>query len=175
MHLSDRAHKLYARQTEQQQTHEALIKLSTASAVPDGPIASKEVLAQVEQQIQHDPEQATESAKKNWLKLPRWKLWSFCAAAAGAGAVVGYLAVWTTGWAGSVIIYQFLRLLYAIIRKAAPRCAAAEGGQVYSAENGTCHYQRNDKRILPMIVKLFFFLLLVLILLTVVVWHLTNL
>lgn len=175
MHLSDRAHKLYAQESEYLQTHAALVKLSTSTVTPNNPIANKEALDQVQQQIEQDTVKPADNAKSFWLAIPRWKFWGLCALGGLVGAVTGYGAIWLTGWAGSLMIFQFLRLLYTLIRKAAPDCAAAAGAQVFSEATGTYQYQRNDKRMLPTVVKLFFFLLLILVLLTVVVWHLTNL
>jgi hypothetical protein len=175
MRLSDRANKLHAEQSEQQQTQAALIKLSNSTTTPNSPIASKEVLDQVQQQIRQDTIRSSDSPKSFWLKMPRWGLWSLCGVGGIAGAVSGFSAIWLTGWTGSLFLYQFIRLLYAVIRKVAPNSAAARETIPHPDENGSCYYQRNDKRFLPVIVKLFFFLVLSLALLTLVVWHLTSL
>lgn len=175
MHLSDSAHKRQAQEREYLQTHAALMKLSTTTVTPNNPIASKEVLDQVQQQMEQDPVEEADVAKSFWVTIPRWKLWSFCALGGSIGAVIGYVSIWLTGWAGSVLLYQFLRLLYAGIRQAAPHCAAAEQAAVSSEQTGGIQYQRNDKRILPTVIKLLFLLVLILVLLTIVVWRLTNL
>ncbi|MCE5186292.1 MAG: hypothetical protein LLF76_09230 [Planctomycetaceae bacterium] len=176
MHLSDQAHKAYAQQSEYRQTQEALIKLSTTTVTPNNPIANKEVFDQVQQQIQQqDSRETAQKSKSFWLSVPRMGFWALCAGGGLAGAVSGYTAIWLTAWICSLIVYQFLRLLYAVIRKASPSCPAAVVAQPGSDAIGDVHYQRNDKRILPMVVKLFFFLILILVLLTVVVWRLTNL
>lgn len=174
MHLSDRAHTRYAEESEQQQTHAALLKLSTATVTPNNPIANKDVLEQVQQQINTENRQA-EPDKGFWLTLPRWKLWALAGGGGLAGAVTGFSAIRLTGLLGSLLIFHFLRLLYAAIRRYAPNSAAAQTLQTKTDESGSEIYQRNDQRVLPMIVKLLFFLLLTLILLTVVVWYLTSL
>lgn len=173
MHLSDRAHRRYAEQSEQQQTHAALLKLSTATVTPNNPIANKDVFEQVQQQI--TPESQAHPDKGFWLTLPRWKLWALAGGGGLAGTITGFTAIRLTGLLGSLLIYHFLRLLYAGIRRYAPNSAAAQTLKPKPDENGSQVYQRNDQRILPVIVKLFFFLLLTLILLTIVVWYLTNL
>lgn len=176
MHLSDRAHKVNARQSEYQQTQAALLKLSTDTVTPNNPIASKEVLDQVQQQMENNPVQATADTKSFWLTVPRWGLWSLCGIGGLAGAITGYTAIWLTGWAGSLFIYQFIRFLYTIMRKTAPNCQAVQGTNVlYPDAEGSFKYERNEKRFLPTVVKLFFFLLLSLALLTLVVWRLTSL
>jgi hypothetical protein len=175
MRLSDQANKLHAEQSEQQQAHAALIKLSNSGTTPNSPIASKEVLDQVQQQIRQDSIRNSDAPGSFWVTMPRWGLWSLCGVGGITGALTGFSAIWMTGWAGSLFLYQFLRLLYAVIRKVAPNSAAARETIPHPDENGSCYYQRNDKRFLPIIVKLFFFLLLSLALLTLVVWHLTSL
>jgi ABC-type branched-subunit amino acid transport system permease subunit len=174
MHLSDRAHRRYAEESEQQQTHAALLKLSTAAVTPNNPIANKDVLEQVQQHISPDSQQAGPE-KGFWLTLPRWKLWILSGGGGLAGAFSGFTAIRLTGMLGSLLIYHFLRLLYAGIRRYAPNSSAAQTLKPKPDENGSQVYQRNEQRILPVVVKLFFFLLLTLILLTVVVWYLTNL
>jgi ABC-type branched-subunit amino acid transport system permease subunit len=174
MHLSDRAHKQYAEQSEQRLNQAALLKLSTATASPNNPISNKEVLKQVQQQIGPDLKQS-QSDKGFWLTLPRWKLWALAGSGGLAGAVTGFTAIRLTGLLGSLLIIQFIRLLYAAIRRYAPHSAAAQSLHHGADENGNPQFQRNEHRILPVVVKLFFFLLLTLILLTAVVWYLTNL
>jgi ABC-type branched-subunit amino acid transport system permease subunit len=174
MHLSERAHRHYAEQFEQQQTHAALMKLSSAAVTPNNPIANKDVLEQVQQQISPES-RLPQPAKGFWLTLPRWKLWALAGGGGLVGGITGFGAIRLTGLLGSLMIFQFIRLLYAAIRKYAPNSAAAKTLQPKPEDNSNQQYQRNDQRILPVVVKLFFFLLLTLILLTIVVWYLTNL
>jgi hypothetical protein len=177
IHLSDRAHKTYAQQTQEHQEQAALLKLSNTLLKPDiEPIVDKEVLAQVQEQL---PQQEVESVpvESFWLGLPRWGYWGLCAGGCIAGVFAGYGSVWLTGWVGSIFVYYFIRLLYTSIRKTAPTFYAAQRtqGNIQNSSSYGVTYQRDDTRILPTLVKLFFLLLFVLCILAAVVWHVTAL
>ncbi|MCI0498735.1 MAG: hypothetical protein L0Y36_03505 [Planctomycetales bacterium] len=173
--LSDRAHQTYAKQTQTHQEQAALLKLSDTLLKPSvEPIIDKEVLTRVQDQMPQTEDKIV-PVKSFWLDLPRWGYWGLCAGGCLAGVFAGYGTVWATGWAGSIFIYYFIRLLYKGIRKTTPHLAAAQqvgANGSFSPSYGMPHH-RDDTRLLPTIVKLSFLLLFVLGILAAVVWRLT--
>ena len=175
-HLSNRAHEQNQRHTEYQQTHAALAKLSSPKGVPGELVVDQTIIKQMQEQIQlEQPEAAADTQQSLWLRIPRWGFIGICGVSCIAGAIAGFSSVWLTGWAGSVIVFYFIRLLYKSIRKVAPNSATAKSISANQAkESGVPTFQRDDNRILPVVVKLLFLLLLVLSVLGVVVWHMAG-
>lgn len=177
VHLSNRAREKNAQHSEYQQTNAALAKLSSSTTGPETAVVDKDILKQVQEHIQQEqPAEAPESAKSFWLDLPKWGFWSICAGSGIAGAVAGFSTIWASGWAGSVLLYSFIRLMYKVIRKVAPNSAAAklsEQGQMQQPDHP--NFERNQQRIFPTLVKLMFLLLMALAALAVVVWKVTGL
>jgi len=177
MHFSDRAHETYTEQTEYTQTQAALAKLKTTVVNPNNPIADENVLDQVEKHFEQTPMPEPVAKKSFWLQLSHVSLLGLCTGACVAGAIAGYSSLWFTGWVGSFIMVYTIRLLYLIIRVSAPNSSAARVSaninKQVNAEEGP--FQRDDGRVLPVIVKLFFLLLVMLGILSAVVWHLTAL
>lgn len=177
VHLSNEAHEQNVEQTEYQQTHAALAKLTVPAADADKAVVDQDILKQVqEHMIQEQPEAEVGCEESFWLKLPQWGFWGVCAAGGIAGGIAGFSTIWATGWIGSVFVYAFIRLMYRVIRKLAPNSAAAQLPQRGSAdEAGQSCFERNRQRVFPTLVKLTFLLLLALGALAVVVWIVTGL
>ena len=175
MHFSDRAHETYNEQTEDTQTQAALAKLKTTVVNPNNPIADENILDQVEKHFEETPTPKPATTKESfWVRLSRISLLGLCTGACVTGAIAGYSSLWVIGWVGSFIVLYTIRLLYLMIRVAAPNSAAARvTGNINKQVNCTGQFQRDDGRVLPVIVKLFFLLLVVLGILSAVVWHLT--
>jgi hypothetical protein len=174
MHVSNQAQQQYTEQNEYEQTHAALLKLSSTVVNPANPIADKDVLNQVQEQIKQTPVPKVDSEKGFWTRVPRWGYWGICGGSGVLGALGGYYGTWITGWCGTVVIYYIIRFLYRILRKVAPAYAASINLQPLS-KDGQGHIQvpREDGRLLPTLVKLFALLLFLLGVLAAVVWHLT--
>ena len=177
IHLSNRAHEQNLRHSEYQETHAALAKLSSPKGVTGELVVDQAVIKQMQEQIQLEEPEAAEPQQSFWLRIPRWGLWGLCGASGIVGAVTAFSTIWLTGWAGSVFVYYFIRILYKIIRKVAPNSTAAAKLNLQSQlqNSGQPAFQRNDERILPVLIKLIFLLFLVLSVLGVVVWHLAGL
>ena len=75
MHVSSQAQQQYTEQNEYEQTHAALLKLSNTVVNPTNPIADKNVLNQVQEQIQQTPALDAISGKSFWTCVPRWGYW----------------------------------------------------------------------------------------------------
>lgn len=172
-HISKQARQQYSERHEYQQTHAALLKLSSTVVNPDNPITDENVLDQVQQQIQQTPTPEIVHEKSVWTRIPRWGYLGICGGSGVIGALGGYYGTWTTGWCGTIVTCYLIRFLYWIIRRAAPNYAASIHLHSASRQGEQGHIQREDGRILPTLVKLFALLLFVLGILAVVVWHLT--
>ena len=66
VHFSNQAREQHFEQNEYQQTHAALLKLSSTVVNPDNPIADENVLNQVQQQIEQTPAPKTVPEKSFW-------------------------------------------------------------------------------------------------------------
>lgn len=175
VHLSNKAHERDRQITEYQQTHAALAKLSEPKGVPGELVVDPSLLRQMQEQIGAGRPDAADQTKSVWLRMPRWVYWGICGTSGIAGAAAGFAAIWLTGWSGSVFLYYFIRCLYKLIRKLAPNCAAARCVPNPNApQPGLSASQRDDNRVLPMLIKLLFLLLLVLAVLGIVVYHLAG-
>lgn len=177
VHLSGKAQEENLRNSEYQQTHAALAKLSSPKGVPGELVVDQAIIKQMQDQIQAEQPEATTTEKSLWLRIPRWGFFGICGISCVGGAVGGFSTVWLTGWTGSAIVYFFIRLLYKIIRKVAPNSATAQSlgqNQTRPTAGSTITIQRDDHRVLPIVIKLLFLLLLVLGVLGVVVWHLAG-
>ena len=175
-HLSNRAHEQNQRHTEYQQTHAALAKLSSPKGVPGELVVDQTIIKQMQEQIQlEQPEAAADVQQSFWLRIPHWGFIGICGVSCIGGAIAGFSSIWLTGWIGSVIVYFFIRLLYKLVRKVAPNSATAMSISASQSKGvGVAAFQRDDNRILPMVVKLVFLLLLVLGVLGAVVWHMAG-
>ncbi|MHC5137295.1 MAG: hypothetical protein ACYSN7_01955, partial [Planctomycetota bacterium] len=69
VHFSSQARDQHFEQNEYQQTHEALLKLSTTVVNPDNPIADENVLTQVQQQIEQTPAPKTVPETSFWTGI----------------------------------------------------------------------------------------------------------
>lgn len=178
IHLSDRAHEQDSLQAEYHQTHAAITKLSTAGTVLDlqKPVVDQDVLKQVKEQIQYEQPAYLGTEKSFWLRIPRWGFFGICAGSCVAGAGAGFAAIWATGWISSAITFSLIRLMYRIIRKCSPNSKAAQRILAQSNTNiqNQMAFQRDNTRVLPILVKLLLFFLLALCILLTVVWHLTS-
>ena len=175
VHISNQAQEQHTEQNEYEQTHAALLKLSSTVVNPGNPIADENVLHQVHEQIQRTPVPKVDSEEGFWTQIPRWGYWGICGGSGVVGALSGYYGTWITGWCGTIFIYYFIRFLYRILRKIAPNYAARIHLQpiITQDEQGHFQMQREDGRLLPTLVKLFALLLFLLAVLAAVVWHLT--
>ena len=173
IHLSEQARARNAEKSEFHQTQAALVKLSNAAVNPSNPISNSDVLERVQEQIAQDPSAGKSHEPCFWLSISRWTFRGICAGSGTVGAIAGYATIRLTGWVGSLMLFGLIRLLYAGIRKFAPNSAAAQ--RPVPVENGTALYQRDEHRLLPVMVKLIFLLLLALSVLAAVVWYLTAL
>lgn len=175
VHISNQAQEQHVQQNEYQQTHAALLKLSSTVVNPGNPIADENVRTQVQQQIDQTPPPTAVPEKSFWAGIPRWGFLGICGGCGVMGALSGYYGTWLTGWAGTVFICYLIRFLYKIIRKVAPDYAAKIHLQPVPVQNSQGHIQvpREDGRMLPTVVKLFALLLFVLGILAAVMWHLT--
>ena len=175
VHISNQAREQHVEQNEYQQTHAALLKLSSTVVNPGNPIADENVLTQVQQQIDQTPTPETAPEKSFWTGIPRWGYLGICGGSGILGALGGYYGTWATGWCGTIFICYLIRFLYRIIRRVAPNYAVGINLQPVSGEDTGSHFQvqREDGRMLPTMVKLFALLLFVLGILAAVVWHLT--
>ena len=175
MHFHDSAHETYTEQTEYTQTQAALTKLKTTVVNPSNPIADENVLDQVEKHLEQTPTQEPVVEKSFWVRISRVNYLGLCAGACIAGAITGYSSLLIVGWIGSFIVLYTIRLLYLMIRVAAPNAAAVRQthGQSPSGNSMPGAYHRDDGRILPVLVKLFFLLIVILGILSAVVWHMT--
>jgi hypothetical protein len=174
-YLSDSAHQDYSQQTENVQNRIALTKLQSTVVNPNNPIADENVLNQLQQQIDQAPAPTTAPQKSFWVHIPQWGYWGLCTGGLAVGAISGYSAVWVTGWTGSVFVMACIRFLYKTIRKIAPNSNAAKRSQIaLKTQNATDFgYQRDDGRVLPVLVKLLFLLCILLAILSAAIWHLT--
>ena len=175
VHISNKAQEQHVEQNEYQQTHAALLKLSSTVVNPNNPIADENVLNQVQQQIDQTPAPKTVPEKGFWTGIPRWGYLGICGGSGILGAMAGYFGTWTTGWCGTIFICYLIRFLYGIVRRTAPSYALKINLQPVSEQNEQAHMQvpREDGRMLPTMVKLFALLLFVLAILAAVVWHVT--
>ena len=175
VHISNQAQQQHSEQNEYEQTHAALLKLSSTVVNPNNPIADENVLNQVQQQIQQTPVPKIASEKGFWTRIPHWGYLGICGGSGILGALSGYYGTWVTGWCGTIFICYLIRLLYRIVRRVAPDYAASIHLQPVSGQDqqGHIQIQREDGRMLPTLVKLFALLLFVLGILAAVVWHLT--
>jgi hypothetical protein len=176
MHFSDRAHETHTQQTEYTQTQAALVKLQTTVVNPSNPIANENVLDQVQKQLKETPAPAPVVEKNFWVRISRVNYLGLCTGACIVGAVAGYSSLWLVGWVGTIIVLYTIRLLYLMIRVTVPNTSAAKRSMNAMGQNNppASAYQRDDGRILPVLVKLFFLLLVILGILSGVVWHLTQ-
>ncbi|MBL7215660.1 MAG: hypothetical protein ISS71_08280 [Phycisphaerae bacterium] len=177
VHLSGRAYEQNRQYSEYQQTHAALAKLSSPKGVPGELVVDQTIIKQMQEQMQAEQPEAIDTQQSFWLRIPRWGFWGICGVSGLLGAVAGFSTIWLTGWVGSLFVYCFIRTIYKVIRKVAPNSAAAKPipiPQNQSTGAGLLAFQRNDNRLLPILVKLLFLLLLVLSVLGVVVWHLAG-
>jgi hypothetical protein len=179
VHLSNRAHQQHQRHSEYQQTHAALAKLSCPKGVPGELVVDQTIIKQMQEQIEQEQPEVIDTHQSFWLRIPRWGFIGICGASCIAGAIAGFGTIWLTGWGGSIFVYYFIRLLYKVIRKIAPNSVAAKslaGNQTQTtfSQFTTMQIQRDDNRILPVVIKLIFLLLLVLGVLGVVVWHMAG-
>jgi hypothetical protein len=175
VHISNQAREQHFEQNEYQQTHAALLKLSSTVVNPGNPIADENVLDQVQQQIRQTPAPEMASEKSVWTRIPRWGYLGICGGSGILGALGGYYGTWTTGWCGTLFICCLIRFLYRIIRRVAPNYAANIHLQPVSGQDkgNPIQAQREDGRMLPTMVKLFALLSFLLGILAAVVWHLT--
>ncbi len=175
VHISNQAQQQHSEQNEYEQTHAALLKLSSTVVNPSNPIADENVLEQVQQQIQQTPAPKVVVEKSFWTRIPRWGYLGICGGGGVLGALSGYYGIWVTGWCGTIFICYFIRFLYRIVRRVAPDYAASIHLQPVSGQDkqGHIQVQREDGRMLPTLVKLFALLLFVLGILAAVVWRLT--
>ncbi len=173
VHLSNQAQQQHCEQNEYEQTHAALLKLSSTVVNPNNPIADKNVLTQVQQQIQQTPVPKVVVEKSIWTRIPRWGYLGICGGGGILGAAGGYYGTWATGWCGTLFIYYLIRFLYRIVRRITPDYAAHIHLQPVSGQDNITQAQRQDGRMLPTLIKLFALLLFVLGILAAVVWHLT--
>ena len=174
-HLSNRAQEQNQRHSEYQQTHAALAKLSSPKGVPGELVVDQTIIKQMQEQIQlEQPEAAADTQQSFWLRIPHWGFIGICGISCIGGAMAGFGTIWLTGWTGSVIVYFFIRLLYKLICKVAPNSAAAMSMSNNQANKVGTAFQRDNNRILPVVVKLLFLLLLVLSVLGAVVWHMAG-
>ena len=173
VHISNQAQEQHFEQNEYQQTHAALLKLSSTVVNPGNPIADENVLTQVQQQIEQTPSPEIVSEKSVWTRIPRWGYLGICGGSGILGALSGYYGTWITGWCGTIFICYLIRFFYRIIRRVAPNYALRINLQPVSVQQGHIQTQREDGRMLPTMVKLFALLLFVLAILATVVWHLT--
>ena len=175
VHISNQAREQRFEQNEYQQTHAALLKLSSTVVNPSNPIADENVLSQVQQQIQQTPAPKIASEKSYWTRIPRWGYLGICGGSGILGALSGYYGTWATGWCGTIFICYLIRFFYRVIRRVAPNYALKIHLQPVSGQDKQGHFQaqREDGRMLPTLVKLFALLLFVLGILAAVVWHLT--
>ena len=176
VHLSREAHEQYKEHSEYRETNAALAKLSSTTISPEKPLVDEDILQRVQEHIQQkQPVEEKPHEKSFWVGLPQWGFWSICAGGCVVGAIAGFLGIWMTGWAGSVFVYGFIRVLYKVIRKVAPQSAAAKLCQQSSHQTDHLAFERSRERIFPSLVKLSFLLLLALGVLAIVVWKMTGL
>jgi hypothetical protein len=174
MHFSDRAHETYSEQTTYVETQAALLKLQSSVVNPNNPIADETVLNQVQKQMDQTPAQEPVAEKSFWVDMNRYGYIGLCAGGCVVGAIGGYSSIWLAGWVGSVIVLYSIRLLYFMIRRVSPALVDKKVKIDPEQNPGTvAGYQRDDGRILPVVVKLCFFVVLVLSLLAAIVWKLT--
>ncbi|MCD6174360.1 MAG: hypothetical protein J7K65_01155 [Planctomycetes bacterium] len=175
VHISTQARQQHSEQNEYEQTHAALLKLSSTVVNPSNPIADENVLNQVQQQIQQTPVPKIVSEKSFWARIPRWGYLGICSGGGVLGALSGYYGTWVTGWCGTIFICYLIRFFYRVVRRVAPDYAASIHLQPVSGQDtqGHIQVQREDGRMLPTLVKLSALLLFLLGVLAAVVWHLT--
>ena len=176
IHLSNRAHEQYQKQSQIQQTSEAIVKLSSSAINPEMPTLDQSLLKQVQEQIQQEHHDISENANQSfWLRIPRWGFLGLCGAGGLIGVIAGFSTVWATCWGGSVFTYCFIRLIYKTIRKVAPNSKIAQEQTPATVTTiGSPAFHRDESRILPVLIKLTFLLILVLSVLGMVVWHIAG-
>lgn len=176
VHLSNRAHEQNEKHSEYQETHAALARLSSPKGVPGELVVDRTIIKQMQEQIQQEQPEISQKPKQSfWLRIPRWAFLSICGGGCVAGAIAGFSTVWLTCWTGSVFTYFFIRSIYKTICKIAPNSKMAkEQVQKKTTMAGQHEFQRNENRILPVLVKLTFLLILVLSVLGAVVWHMAG-
>jgi hypothetical protein len=120
------------------------------------------------QQAESEIQQLEESF---WIKLPLWALAGMCLGSFACGIVGGYHVVWLMAWSGSYFIYKFIRLIY--------RLYWLNGGDQPTTEevqeDGTVNTvrQRNENRIMPLVIKFTILAVVVITILAFVLFYLT--
>ena len=174
--ISNEAQKQHFEKNEYAETHAALLKLSSTAVNPNNPIADKNVLNQVQQQIEQTPVPAEHHSEVSfWSRVPRWGYLGLCGGAGIMGAMGGYYSTWVIGCCGTIFVCYIIRLLYQVVRRVAPSYAATINLQPVSkgGDAAVIQIHREEGRMLPTLVKLLFLITFLLAILAAVVWRVT--
>jgi hypothetical protein len=164
--LPEQGHSAIARQTEVDQQASAMDKLSQAGIMPEQIYAARAAAEGLSTETSQ--EMPTWSF---WGSLGAWQLAIVALAGAAIAAGICYGTIWSTMYAGSVILYVSIRRIYNVMKLISPEIAATCGQTVMV--NGQPVIQRDPTRTLPILIKLAVLMSLTLILLAVIVWQVT--
>lgn len=133
---------------------------------------SEAMASQLNSQIQQTHSAIGQMEGGFLTSLPAWGVSALCIGAAGIAAMAAYIVLWPSLLTASAILYMFIRMMYRIVRIAAPQSQLAQGCTAIDDQSG--QFIRNPHRLLPDVIKVIILLFLGLLLLMVVVWQWTS-
>jgi len=107
-----------------------------------------------------------------WTTLPLIALTGLCAAAAVGGLVTGYCSVWILSWIATLATFKFIRSTYKLIWRIKPQFDGGKPIQTDDDENP--RIKRDEKRILPGVIKMCMMALIGLIIFAIAVYYFTG-
>lgn len=122
-------------------------------------------------QLQQAESEIQELEKSFWIKLPVWALAGMCLGSFAGGIIAGYHFVWLITWCGSYFVYKLIRSIYKLYWLSGKEQPATE--QVENDGTVSTVRQRNENRIMPLVIKLTIIAVAVITILAFILFYMT--
>ena len=148
--VRDRAVNRVAQQTEHMQQNAPLLVLAGVDVTSEQPAKPNESVGEFVNNVSQTRSELHQIDRGFWSTLPRNKFIAIFVATGVGGLAGGYFSVWLLSYIGTIATIKLIRSTYKVIWRFNP---TFDGGRP-DQQNDNNTIERDDRRILPGVVKL---------------------